>query len=255
MASSRLASWQGVLAFVLALPGISACDDKGDPSNQDNEGTGYGDDCEDTVTVLASVDEVSAAGIAGQALLDAAVGVGPLTLTWTDPAADGAGFVVVTNATPGPVELTLGALYEGGEVRYVASAPTPGDGSEEPAIYVECPDRIEVDVALDFATGDGLFAEQFQTTLVHRLYQEGDPAGLGPRVSAAFTLDLSALAGGLEVVEVQPEPPETLTHTFSAAFPLESDAMSPPSGEIGSQGTWSYDNGIQSAAFFTMASW
>ena len=245
----------GFLALLLAFPGMFACDDKGDTLNQDNEGTGFGDDCEDTVTVLASVDEVSAAGIAGQALVDAAVGVGPMTLTWTDPAADGAGFVVLTNATPGPVDLTLGALYEGGEVRYVASEPAPGDGGDQPAIYIECPDRLEVDVGLDFATADGLFAEQFQTTLVHRFYEEGDPAGLGPRVSVSLTLDPDLLTGGLEVVEVQPEAPETLTHTFSASFPLESDSTSPPSGEIGSQGTWSYDNGIQSAAFFTMASW
>jgi hypothetical protein len=245
----------GFLALLLAFPGLSACDDKGDKLNQDNEGTGFDDDCEDTITVLATLVEVSAAGLTGQDLVVAASGLGPLTLTWTDTEADGAGFVVLTNATPGPVELTLGAVYGGGEIRYVASEPAPGDGGDQPAIYVECPDRLEVDVGLDFFTADGLFAEQFATTLVHRFYQEGDPSGLGSRVSVAFTLDVDALAGGLEVAETQPEEPETLMHTFSASFPLGADSTSPPSGEIGSQGTWSYDNGIQSAALFMMASW
>ncbi len=255
MAFVAMASRLGMCASLLASVGLPACDDGRDSGDQYDEGSTNDRECEDTVMVLASLAEVSAGGVAGQELVDAASNLGTRILTWTDTDAVGDGFVVVTNATPGPVDLTLGAVYDGGEIRYVASERAPGDGSEEPAIYIECPDRLEVDVTLGFSTSDGLFAEQFQTRLVHRFYEQGDPAGSGPRVYVDDRLDMDTLAGDLEVAEMQPDAPETLVHTFSASFPLGPDSMSPPKGSVGSQGTWSYPNGIESAAFFTMASW
>ena len=108
--------------------------------------------CEDVATVI-TLEEATALGFSGADVLALAEGTFDETLTWT---ADG---------STTPVQVVVS--YAEGEVRFVDSeVVTPeGEDGEILDIYVECPDRIEVDVTVAVATEDGGFDEAWDVAL------------------------------------------------------------------------------------------
>ncbi|MGB1700229.1 MAG: hypothetical protein ACPHRO_09765 [Nannocystaceae bacterium] len=242
----------GALALILGIPGLTGCDGDTETEQNDEKGTDLDDGCEETVTLLSDLDEVSPTGYSGQQLLDVVTSSGPLTLTWADP--EDEGWSVVTNATPGPVGLEFGAAYGGGEVRFVDSEPKPPGPGAQPSIYINCPDRLEVEVQFTVNTADGLFAETFETTLRHSIGEE-DGSSLTPVMRVHLDLDMDALNGSFEVAEEQPSEPESLAFTLDGAFPLIEVEEAVPNGEVTALGTWSHDGGVVSAAIYQMAVW
>jgi hypothetical protein len=111
---------------------------------------GEGPFCEDTATVVA-LDEDTALGLPARVLTDLAVTPSPFAAT-------------LTLARGGTTPLTL-LVDEVGEARFVDSEAVYPDDGVFPAIAIECPDRVELDVTGHFTSDDGAFAEVFPTTL------------------------------------------------------------------------------------------
>lgn len=130
-----------------------------------------GPHCEDTATVI-TLEESTALGFSGAELLALAEGTHTSTLTWSG---DG-GSTVLTLTLARPTD---------GEVRYVDSEAVAGDTGMSPAMAVECPDRLEVDLAFTFVTEDGTFNESWSGALMGTQptnaswSTELDPAALG----------------------------------------------------------------------------
>lgn len=131
-------------AACLALPLLAAaCDDR-------NDGVGDGPHCEDTVTDLA-LDAASPLGFSGAEVQALGEGTHAATFTWYDDTVS---------------DLTLVVTGAGAAARYVDSeAVYPDHGGATPAIGIVCDDRVEVDVAIDFDTSGGAFAETWDTVL------------------------------------------------------------------------------------------
>lgn len=101
-----------------------------------------GPSCEDTPTVITA-EEVSALGFAAADVLAFSEGAQTPTFTWTGSGATTA------------MTLTLNRASDG-EVRFVDSEAVAGDTGMSPAIWVECTDRVEVDMELYLSTEDGV---------------------------------------------------------------------------------------------------
>lgn len=125
-----------LLLFPLLFPLLVACKGEKDASD--------GASCEDTLTPL-SLEEISVLGFAPGDLLTLAEGSHAETLRW---------------ARGGETLVEIGLTYEDGDARFVDSEPVyPEDGDSSAAIWIECPDRVEVDVSITFVTEDGAFDE------------------------------------------------------------------------------------------------
>ncbi len=109
--------------------------------------------CEDTATVLA-MDEVSELGFSGNDVLDNLEGEHSAVMRWLESNADTA--------------LTMDVLYDGGEVRFIESVAVYPDNNgigNTMEAAIDCQDRLEVDVAVTFATEDGAFDEDWDVAL------------------------------------------------------------------------------------------
>lgn len=109
--------------------------------------------CQATATVLAP-DEATPLGFTAEERMAQISGPSDHVLTW---AADGS-----------HVDLTIEAVWDGGEVRWMDSEPVdtnPDDDGMEPAIGLDCQDWLEIDVTLTFATVDGVFDETWSLPL------------------------------------------------------------------------------------------
>ena len=145
-------------------------------SGSGNDKTDLGDSpyCDDTVTVLG-VDDVGTLGFSGQDMLALAEGTHDETFVWTRTAESSA--------------LSLVVRHDGGEVRQVESEAVYPEGTTVD-IGIECPDRIEVDVAVTFETADGAFAEAWDLALV---------AVSAGTVAMDVVLDPDALGGSYDM--------------------------------------------------------
>ena len=70
----------------------------------------------------------------------------------------------------GPVAVEVEITHEGGEARSVEGELLVGCDHDGPC---PCPDSLEVDVGLRFATADGVFAEQLDAELVYTVDDSG----------------------------------------------------------------------------------
>lgn len=143
--------------------------------------------CEEAPTVVAPSD-ITALGFSGADVLAVA------------DAARSSSFVYSADAHS--TLLSLDATYTDGEIRYIQSDEPVGEtgmsyAGEGDADVAEpypesdpCPDRVEVDVSLSFATEDGVFAEVFELAL---------RASQLDQVSFAQDLDLSAMGGSFNI--------------------------------------------------------
>lgn len=109
--------------------------------------------CEDTATVLA-MDEVSELGFSGNDVLDNLEGERSTVMRYLESGTD--------------TGLTMDVRYDGGEVRFVESVAVypdhDGIGNTMEAA-IDCQDRLEIDVAVTFASGDGVFDEDWDVAL------------------------------------------------------------------------------------------
>ena len=203
---------------------MAGCD--GDKSGDgasldDNDAEPSGSECDETVTVLDDLAAATSVGVAPQALADAVALPGDsVSWSWADPGMPApTEFVITTNATPGETALTV-SVASVGEARFVDSEPAePPNGQDSPSIYVECNDRVELDVTLAVATDDGMLAESAQgATLLYVAPGEEGSSIEGVRVSASIPLDMGTLEGALEVVSQQPDDLDEVAYTLSLAL-------------------------------------
>lgn len=128
--------------------------------------------CVDEAVVIG-LDEVSELGFAPQAVVDLALGEHEGTVTW-DRGSDAA------------ISLSVSQV---GEARFVDSEVEVPDGPVND-IWVECPDRVEVDVLVELSTDDGWFDESFELALI---------SFDGELASFEQELDLDELVGSFDI--------------------------------------------------------
>lgn len=210
------------LLALLALTGCFINDkDSGDTGLLDSSGPS----CEDTPTAI-DLDEATALGVSGQDLLDLAGAVPETELYWVDGGA-------VTG-------LSIGVSYAG-EARWVISEEVPCTGPGDcPAIAVICDDRLEVDVAVTFATDDGAFDETWAATL-------SSTDGQTATFSAA--IDPDALGGTWTPESLDPDQYDSFSVSASGRFDEGG-----PSGAISAQGTGT-DGDVAWAENIEIARW
>lgn len=166
--------WLWALMCCVAVAGCLG-GETGDPGADE---TGAG--CIDTVTVLPSATADSPLGFTAADALAHAEGTFVDSLHWI--AADG----VVYGPESGPSTITTTVAYEGGEVRFVDSEIDPAA-----LVGIDCPDRIEVDVAVTVSSSGGALAETFTAPLRAvderhaSIIQSIEPASLGGSLTAS----------------------------------------------------------------------
>ncbi len=130
---------------------LAACTQSGSDVPYDEDSNGLG--CVDEVTVIESLDEVSALGFSAQEVLAFAQGVHESPIHWHP------GDVKFGPETA-ESELTVSITYADGEIRFVASQP---EGGAE--FGGDCPDRLEIDTEVTMQTSGGALDEAFVGTL------------------------------------------------------------------------------------------
>lgn len=193
--------------------------------------------CEETVTVLESLESPTPAGVTAGEILRVIEGERSSELLYTK-AGGGAVHVEIEPGGEGSTGLTLALTREhAGELRWIDAEevyPTgPGPVAE---IAIDCPDRIEIDATLSFASADGVFAELFEVIVavdVRESYATDPDIGgeLGvARILESF--DPMALMGAFTVVSIDPPNPDTVDYELEIHYPLTEDAIA-DGGEIG----------------------
>lgn len=178
-------------ATACAMLAASACDGPDPPPYDDRHthtpGWEEPDGCEEQVTVLSGIDEVSPLGIRAADMLALAAGDHASTVLWGGGGSYGT--VTVELASPaGEAAISARIHYAGGEVRFIASTETP--------LYDwTCNDRLEVDVEVEVVTDDGALNERFTAPLRSTIAQV---ATLSRRVA------LPELQGALALTAVDP---------------------------------------------------
>lgn len=203
--------WASLLALVaVGATSAAGCNSVqgGSQTGHDNDETAY-DPCEETVTVLGSLEEATALGFTAGEVLAQGEGTFESPIVWAPP-----GEVVTVGPEQGEGQLTLTVAYAGGELRHVASTPKENvdDGGNEggPAIADGelCKSRVEVDVQLTLVTGGGALNDTVEAVLSSAdprhvaIAAELDPEALGGSLSvtsnqAGFTLTRIAVEGGM----------------------------------------------------------
>jgi hypothetical protein len=130
-----------MLSIILALTGCTL---------RDEPNLAEGPSCVDNAVVV-ELDEVTELGFTPQQLLDLAMGEHAGTVAWN-------------RGSDASIEL---ALSEPSEARFIDSEVVEPEGDGEHLdLWVECPDRVEVDLTLDLSTDDGWFDESWEIALV-----------------------------------------------------------------------------------------
>ena len=186
--------------------GGSGDDDDGHDQNSDQI-------CEDTTRVLAGVDEVST--LLGKSAADLLDDVGngfTITAQYTEDTT-----ILTQSPLGGETNLTVTVSYNGGEIREVDSTPVNGGSAGD------CPDRLEIDVAITFSTADGAFAETWPAVLTQSV--SSDQAGLAdPTLAAEF--DPAGIDGSFEIVSIAGVTPDSVTGV------LDTTAVDPVQGSV-----------------------
>lgn len=186
------------LSLLLAAacdPGDKASDTNADETGGDDDGNGDGDEEQPGLgsncgeEVVSIVEDLSAAlpGFGGS--VDDYLGLVEGSFAGEFSWLPNDGFLSIEHAGTSSA-LTMSVSYEGGEVRLteVELVGQPPQGGE---LAGECSNVLEVDMTLDFATADGLFAEALQVPI--RIYSDAEHA----RPGFYFSLDLAGLQGQL----------------------------------------------------------
>lgn len=195
-AGSRHVRFASVLALVAA--GAVGCNEVqgGSQTGHDGDETGF-DPCEETVTVVGSLEEAIALGFTAGEVLAQAEGTFESPIVWS-----ASGEQVSVGPEQGEGQLTLTVAHAGGEIRYVASVPKESDGGaeldggNEASIAAEdaCVSRVEIDVQLTMVTSGGALDDTVTAVIA-----SSDPR----HVTLAAELDPDALGGSLSVTPVQ----------------------------------------------------
>lgn len=151
------------LTALSLLAFLPACDlfSRDEPADLNGDAADSG--CEETVTVLAGVDAVSALGFSAADVLTVAEGAHDGPMVWGAGLSDGP-IQVAFGPEMGAGQLTVGVTYQGGEVRHITSTPK-GGGEGDGGFFASCTDRLEVDVAVTVDSAGGAFAESFTAPL------------------------------------------------------------------------------------------
>ena len=179
------------LTFLALLP---ACDlfSRVDPDIDGDSLEGSG--CDEQVTVLAGVDAMSALGFTAADVLSVAAGAHESPMMWGAGIADGP-VQVAFGPEAGAGKLTVGVTYQGGEVRFIDSAPKPGQYEGDGLVESNCTDRLEVDVAVTLDSEGGAFAESFTAPL------RATTRGIA---KIAHELALADIQGSFAVTKLEP---------------------------------------------------
>lgn len=167
-----------------------------DPSSGTTEPTGESNDpCIDTPTVL-TLDESSALGFSAAQLLDGKLGKRSTTLTFA-----GEPTVLSDDLKNKQLPLEVELRHDGGEVRFIDSSENPDyDDSGNESGFIDCSDRLEVDVAIDFVTKDKEFDEHRTGILVATTVERAD-----------LLLDLAPLQGSFDPATAYSDPEWVIT--------------------------------------------
>lgn len=167
-----------------------------DPSSGTTEPTGESNDpCIDTPTVL-TLDESSALGFSAAQLLDGKLGKRSTTLTFA-----GEPTVLSDDLKNKQLPLEVELRHDGGEVRFIDSSENPDyDDSGNESGFIDCSDRLEVDVAIDFVTKDKEFDEHRTGILVATTVER-----------ATLLLDLDPLQGSFDPATAYSDPEWVIT--------------------------------------------
>lgn len=187
--------------------------------------------CEETVTVLGSLDDETPAGVTPAQVLELIEGERVVELQYVEDS-DNAVHVEIEPGGSGSTELSLALTHDGGEVRWIDAEEAPLTGSGPvAAIAIECPDRLEIDARLGFATADGAFTELFDVVIRAEVDYEG-VLGLA-RITQRF--DPEALVGALEILSISPADPVRVDHEIEVHYPLigDADEIGEPLGWVG----------------------
>jgi len=132
---------------IATLTGCFGADGDG---GQFGEESGMG--CEIVNTTVLTLDEQSSLGFSGQSVLDYA-GISDDDV------------LEYESGTTTPIHIAV--TYDEGAVRYVEEQMVSdgGDGGIEPAIAMDCPWYVEVEVTIAISTDDGAFDESWVTSI------------------------------------------------------------------------------------------
>lgn len=180
---------------VLVFSSAAACSggQTGDLSGQNDKGgenTG-GDQCNDVLHPLASLDEATSLGFSAGQILEFAAGEFKTPLVWGQP----------SNVSFGPEsgtgELTMNVSYEGGALYFVESTPKEGgqEGGEIGLVGSGCSNSLRMDVTVSVQTAGGALNEAFEASLE-----------TSSRFAAEFNepLEPASLNGSFEILSVEP---------------------------------------------------
>lgn len=246
MNTSKLSS---TFALTLSLFGLAACDDDRMPY------------CEETVTVLDSLDAQTPAGISAGELLAKIEGEQLLRLDYVPASANEAVQVETSHHDAGSTELMIALEHAGGELRWIeAEERTPPGRGPVPAIAISCPDRIELDAELSFETEDGAFAELFEVVVSASVDEWGEWGEAGEFNLARITQALvpSALEGALEILSITPGDPTRVDYSLNLDYPLtqaaagEAGAVGVPTGGVGGGAEYQMGKGKDGVVMYGM---
>ena len=218
-----------MVVVCLSLGYLFSCADNNGGSSGNEEAFNT---CDETVTVLTSLDQVSElVGISAADLLAETGGGFSVTALYAEDTS-----ILTQTPLGGETDLTVTITYENGEIREIESVPAD-DGTGQD-IAADCRHRLEVDVKIDFYTADGAFKETWQAVLAQSLASEG--GGLdAPKLATEF--DPYSIEGSFEIVSIAGPPPDSVTGTLSttAADPIrgEIDILVEQSSGEGDDGT------------------
>jgi hypothetical protein len=158
-----------------SAPSTTDAPSTGEPTGTSDPGTGTtgtgesNQPCIDTPTIL-SLDESSALGFSAAQLLADKLGKRSTTLTFA-----GEPTVLSDDLKNKQLPLEVELRHNGGEVRLIDASPNPDfDDSGNDSGFVECSDRLEVDIEIDFVTAAKEFDERRKGTLTATTVDRAD---------------------------------------------------------------------------------
>jgi hypothetical protein len=190
--------------------------------------------CEESVTVLESLDTPTPAGVSAGEILALIEGQRSAELRYAEPGG-GSVHVEIEPGGEGSTALSLALSRRAdGELRWIDAHevyPTgPGPVAE---IAVYCPDRLEIDAQLEFETADGVFAELFE--VVVGVDMDDELGGIGGELGVARIherFDPAGLMGALEVISIDPPNPDAVDYELEIHYPVAEWAVA-EGGELG----------------------
>ena len=185
--------------------------------------------CEETVTVLASVNDPAPTGYAVADFIDLVGGPRLTELEYLGPPEGDRVYVEIQRDDPSTA-LTLELTPDLAELRWVATELVYPPGSD-PDHEIPCDSRFEFAASLSVSTADGVLAELLEATISAFVDDDGAPAILG----VPIVIDPDALTGSFEVIALEPADPVEVFHELWVEYPLTSSQgdVGQPRGYLG----------------------